>query len=62
MIKTFVSLFALLFTVTLAAQSTRIKGRITDEATGEGIPFVGIYFKNTTIGVSSDLDLSLIHI
>lgn len=55
-IKTFVVLFALLFTVTLAAQSTRIKGRITDEATGEGIPFVGIYFKNTTIGVSSDLD------
>lgn len=54
--KIFFSAILLLITTTLSAQPTRIKGRVTDEDTGEGIPFVGIYFKNTTIGVSSDMD------
>ena len=39
-----------------SAQSTRAKGRVTDSDTGEGIPFVGVFFKGTTIGVSTDLD------
>ena len=30
-------------------------GRVTDES-GIGIPFVAVYFLNTTIGVSTDLD------
>jgi len=38
------------------AQSTRVKGRVVDSETGEGIPFAGLFFKNTYIGVSSDLD------
>ena len=38
------------------AQSTRIKGRVTDADTGEGLPFANVYFKGTTIGVSTDLD------
>lgn len=46
----------LLCTAIASAQPTRIKGRVTDAATGEPIPFTGIYFKNSTIGVSSDLD------
>lgn len=38
------------------AQSTRIKGRVTDKGTGEGIPFAGIYFMGSTVGTSSDMD------
>ncbi len=39
-----------------AAQATKVKGRVVDTSTGEGIPFAGIYFKNSTVGVSADLD------
>jgi hypothetical protein len=38
------------------AQETRISGKVTDAGTGEPVPFVNIYFKNTTIGVTTDLD------
>lgn len=38
------------------AQTTKVKGRVTDADSGEGIPFAGVYFKGTTIGVSTDLD------
>ncbi len=38
------------------AQSTRIKGRVTDFDTGEGVPFAAVFFRNTTVGVSADLD------
>jgi hypothetical protein len=38
------------------AQTTKVKGRVTDAKTGEPIPFASVFFKNTTIGVSSDLD------
>jgi len=38
------------------AQTTRVKGRVTDAETGHGIPFCSIYFKNTSIGVSTDLE------
>lgn len=37
------------------AQTTKVKGRVTDES-GIGLPFVAVYFLNTTIGVSTDLD------
>ena len=38
------------------AQETKITGRIAEASTGDPIPFVNIYFRNTTIGVTSDLD------
>ena len=38
------------------AQATKVKGKVVDASTGEGIPFAGIYFKNSTVGVSADLD------
>ena len=46
-----------LFTVLAAswAQSTRVRGIVTDADTGEPLPFVGIYFDGTTIGISTDL-------
>ncbi len=45
-----------LFQIAAFAQSTRVKGVVTDAETGEALPFVGIYFKGTTIGVSTDFD------
>jgi len=41
--------------LSVAAQETKITGKVTDAATGQPIPFVNIYFRNTTIGVTSDL-------
>ena len=39
-----------------AAQTTRIKGRVTDASDGSGIPFAAVFFKGTTVGTSTDLD------
>ena len=49
-------LLSLALCVCASAQNTKVRGRVTDAETGEGIPFVGLYFKGTTIGISSDLD------
>ncbi len=46
----------LLLPLLLDAQSTKVRGRVTDADTGEGIPFVGVYYKGTTIGISTDLN------
>ncbi len=40
----------------VSAQATKVKGRVVDASTGEGIPFAGVYFKNSTVGVSADMD------
>ena len=37
------------------AQTTKVRGRVTDD-TGEGIPFAGVYFKGTTTGITADID------
>ena len=49
-------LILLLTAISAAAQSTRIRGIVRDARTGEALPFVGIYFDGTTIGISSDLE------
>ena len=54
--KAMIFILALLLPLVLDAQSTKVKGRVTDADTGEGIPFVGVYYKGTTIGISTDLD------
>ena len=38
------------------AQETIVKGKITDAESNDGLPFVNIYFKGTTIGVTSNFD------
>ena len=45
----------LFFSFTLYGQRT-ISGRITDAEDGEPIPAVTVFFNNTTIGVTTDLD------
>lgn len=46
----------LFISIISSAQTTKVRGRVTDADTGEGIPFAGVYFKNTTIGITTDLD------
>ena len=54
--KIWLIFLALLATLTLAAQnSTRVRGVVTDAETGEPLPFVGVYFDGTSIGISTDL-------
>ncbi len=36
--------------------ATKVEGYVVDDKTGETLPFVNIYFENTTIGTTTDLD------
>ena len=38
------------------AQSTKVRGRVIDESTGEGIPYAGVFFKGSTVGATTDTD------
>ncbi len=38
------------------AQSTKVKGRVIDSGTGEGIPFAAVLFKDSQIGITADID------
>lgn len=40
----------------LYAQSTKVRGMVTDAKTGEPLPLVNIFFTGTTIGMTSDFD------
>ena len=42
--------------IDLNAQTTKVRGRVTEFGTGEPLPFVAVYFEGTTIGVTTDLD------
>lgn len=48
--------FAVLISNTAFAQLTKIRGTITDSASGEAIPFVHVVFQNTNIGTTSDFE------
>lgn len=55
--KKIVFLLASLFIVwTANGQNTIIKGIVTDSITGEGLPYVSLIFKGTTIGTATDGD------
>ena len=49
-------LLVILFLPDALAQATKVKGQVVDASTGEGIPFAGVYFKNSTVGVSADMN------
>ncbi|MFT5618523.1 MAG: hypothetical protein ACI85I_001758 [Arenicella sp.] len=38
------------------AQTTSVTGKVTDSDTGEGMPFVNVFFQNTTIGATTDFE------
>ncbi|WP_299759784.1 DUF5686 and carboxypeptidase-like regulatory domain-containing protein [uncultured Pontibacter sp.] len=52
----YIVLSLLLFATLISQAQTRISGQVTDVATGETLPFVGIYIKNTSLGTSTDVD------
>lgn len=52
----FLSIIILFVSGVVLAQSTRVRGKITDAETGEPLPLVNVVFKGTTIGVTSDFD------
>ncbi|RHJ87686.1 DUF5686 and carboxypeptidase-like regulatory domain-containing protein [Parabacteroides sp. AM08-6] len=49
-------LTSLLFVWVTNAQDTVLKGIVTDSVTGEGLPFVSIIFRGTTMGTATDGD------
>jgi hypothetical protein len=49
-------LFSTLVVTTGLAQTTTVKGRVTDKLTGEPIPFANVAFKGTSIGAVTDID------
>ena len=49
-------LFCCLLSTVSYSQSTRIKGRVTDSETGDPLPYANVFFKGTSIGVSTDDD------
>ncbi|MDZ7934067.1 MAG: TonB-dependent receptor [Emticicia sp.] len=44
----------LLITISAQAQLTSIKGKVTDEKSGEALPFVNVFIANSTKGTTSD--------
>ena len=42
--------------VTVQAQSTRVRGIVTDASNGEPLPFVSVTFPGTAVGTSTDLE------
>ena len=54
--RTILLLVCLAAVSSAAAQTTRVRGRVTDAATGQPVAFASVLFPGTTVG------LSLIHI
>lgn len=56
--RRFLSIWVLLLATVLAAAqgTTRVRGMVKDAETGEPLPFVGVYFDGTTIGISTDMN------
>ena len=50
-----VLLFVMLVHV-LCAQSTRVRGKVTDAETGEVLPLANVFFRGTTIGITTDFE------
>lgn len=54
--KQIFTLLLIIFSSPLFAQTTKITGKVTDSETGEGMPFVNVYFLNTTTGTTTDFE------
>lgn len=55
-IKSFFALVLIFLSVSLSAQDLTVTGQVTDESTGEGIPFASVILKGTTRGVATDAE------
>ena len=54
--KSLVLSVLLLLVCSVWAQSTRVRGKITDAKTGEPLPLVNVVFKGSFVGVTTDFD------
>ena len=54
-LKLFIAVILLFVPLLCGAQTTKVRGRVTDDM-GEGIPFAAVYFAGTTVGITTDLD------
>ncbi len=52
--KALIFLFAAVGPLALLAQTTRVRGRVTDAATGAPLPFVSVVFPGTLTGTTTD--------
>lgn len=48
------TLLAVLLMFPLAAQTSKVRGRVVDAQSGEPIPYVSVFFDGTSIGVTTD--------
>jgi len=53
---TSLTIFLLCFVATMFSQKTKITGWVIDAANGDTLPFVNVYFQDTKIGTTSNLD------
>ncbi len=51
-----ISLLAALSLMAQSGSTTKVRGTVVDADTGEPIPFAGIFFKGTTVGLTADID------
>ncbi len=56
MLRIFLIFFACCCGITLAGQTLTFSGRVTDDDTGEGLPFCNVYLQGTSSGISTDID------
>ena len=54
--RALLSVLSLALAIATSAQTTRVRGAVRDEETGEPIPFASVYFDGTVIGISTDLE------
>ena len=52
--KTILTLLGIVWVAGAAAQSTRLRGRVTDAASGAPLQFVSVVFAGTTTGITTD--------
>lgn len=52
---TIILLLLALLSPQLAAQTTKVRGTVIDAETREPVPFAGVYFEGTSIGISTDM-------
>lgn len=55
-IKNILVVALMLLPLAAAAQSTRVRGRVTDASTGEPVPLVSVVFPGTTTGITTDYE------
>ena len=55
LVRIFALLLAFVLSTGLSAQQTRVEGTVTDDGTGEPVPFANVVFQGTSIGVTTDM-------